>query len=131
MSSFLEGIESNAADVGPPEPPATLASTEDRQQQQQQQRAQPSPSKGPGRVADKQSLWSSTARDGASSGISSTFPSSIESAPLNPMGYGAGGYATSLMREDVSGETINFPPRTTEVVVAPCAYIVLLLYSGL
>lgn len=104
MSSFLEGIENNTVDVVPPEPPATLASTGNRQQQLH---AQPPHSKGPGLIAGKHSLWSSSGRDGPSSGISNVFPTSIESAPLNPAGYDAAGFASSLMQEDLSGEAIR------------------------
>lgn len=106
MSSFLEGIESNTVDVVPPEPPASFPSAGGGATAASSPAQPTRPSAESTRaekVAGKQSLWPSAAKERPFVAPAGTFADSRKSVPRNSTAYNAGA-GSSLMQEDLSGE---------------------------
>lgn len=104
MSSFLEGIESNTADIVPPEPLVSLASVESLTALGSRSLDQPRPSPESSmveHVVDKQSLWPNASEDGPH-GASLAFPPEASKIPF--LNSSVAGPGSSLMREDLPGE---------------------------
>ncbi|CAM9734093.1 unnamed protein product, partial [Laminaria digitata] len=119
MSSFLEGIESNTADIVPPEAPVSLlasmnSSTALASRTPNSNQARPSPeSTMVENVVGKQSLWPNASEDGPGPhGASLAVPSEASMTPL--LNSSAAGPGSSLMREDLYDPFVApEPPRKT------------------
>lgn len=108
MSSFLEGIESNTADIVPPEPPVERASVEGStalaSRTVNQPRAIPE-STMVENVLGQQSLWPNASTDGLHGASLAAPPYSSRNPLQNSSGAGPG---SSLMQEDHYGEPTVF-----------------------
>eukprot|EP00904_Undaria_pinnatifida_P008715 jgi/Undpi1/4974/HiC_scaffold_19.g08326.m1 len=115
MSSFLEGIESNTADIVPPEPPVERASVEGStalaSRTVNQPRAIPE-STMVENVLGQQSLWPNASTDGLHGSSLAAPPYSSRNPLQNSSGAGPG---SSLMQEDHYEDPFlaSPPPRPT------------------